>query len=253
MDTIALKPDILFHLGAFPITNTFSLQVTLSILLCLILITLTMRLQPIPNKPQAALEILLELILQNIDNATGDRHKTKKLFPYIATLFFFILFCNLFTIIPGISALTLHTNTGPISIFRAVTSDYSLVLLLTLISICLAQFAFIVYQGLGAYLKQWFDFSSPLNFILGLMNIIGELAKILSLSFRLFGNMFAGEILTVTILSLAAFVAPIPFIFLSILSCCIQAFVFSLLSTIYIGQAMQTTTVPTPTPTAATT
>jgi F-type H+-transporting ATPase subunit a len=115
--------------------------------------------------------------------------------------------------------------------------DYTVVFMLTLVSIVSAQVFAIVANGPIGYLKKYINFSSPLDFVLGLMDIIGELSKILSLSFRLFGNVFAGEVLGSVMLFLMPFFLPLPFMFMGLLSALIQAFVFSLLSTIFITMA----------------
>ncbi|MDO5561811.1 MAG: F0F1 ATP synthase subunit A, partial [bacterium] len=152
------------------------------------------------------------------------------------SLFIFILCSNLFTNLPGMGAWTIRAVDGTATpLFRSVLADYGAVLVLTLITVTVAQFAFIITQGLGKYLKQFFDFSNPINFFLGLMNLIGELAKILSLSFRLFGNVFAGEVLISIVTALIPFVVPLPFFVLSLFSSVIQAYVFAVLSTVFIS------------------
>ena len=120
-------------------------------------------------------------------------------------------------------------------LFRSVLADYGAILVLTLIVVTVAQFAFILTQGMGKYLKQFLDFSNPINFFLGIMNLIGELAKILSLSFRLFGNVFAGEVLVSIITSLIPFVVPLPFFVLGLFSAVIQAYDFAVLTAVFIS------------------
>jgi F-type H+-transporting ATPase subunit a len=238
MNSVSLSPEVLFSISGFSVTNAMIYQWLISLVLMIGLPILVRRWQKIPKKPQVALEMVAEFVLSNVSLATNNKAKTKKIFPLIATLFFYILFCNLFSLMPALGAFSLHRQDNNVPLFRAALADYGQVLVMTLIVVGLAQFLFIAYQGIKPYLKQWFDFSSPIAFVLGIMNIIGELAKVLSLSFRLFGNLFAGEVLTAVLMFLCPFFLPIPFTFLSLMTCVIQAFVFSLLSAIYLGQAM---------------
>jgi F-type H+-transporting ATPase subunit a len=150
-----------------------------------------------------------------------DEKRAKRTFPLVFTMFLFILLANLFTFLPGAAAIT----SGDIPLFRAVTSDYGLVFVLTIIALVVVQVVAIVTNGPFGYLKQFIDVSSPLNFILGVMNLIGEIAKILSLSFRLFGNMFAAEVLGAVMLFLMPFFIPLPFMFLGLITAIIQAVV----------------------------
>jgi F-type H+-transporting ATPase subunit a len=118
-------------------------------------------------------------------------------------------------------------------------SDYGLVLIMTLISIIVAQIVAIITAGPWKYLGRFINFKSPLAFFLGLMELVGEIAKIFSLSFRLFGNIFAGEVLGAVMLLLAPFFMPLPFLFLGLLSAVIQAFVFSVLTLVFISMASE--------------
>ena len=116
-------------------------------------------------------------------------------------------------------------------------ADYGMVFVLTAISVITVQIVAIFTHGPFGYLKKFINFSSPLAFALGLMDLIGELAKILSLSFRLFGNIFAGEVLGMVMLFLAPFILPLPFAMLGLITAVIQGFVFSLLTLIFISMA----------------
>ena len=235
MPPINLGPSVLFTISGFNFTTTFILQLLISWSIAYLLIYVANHWQKVPSKPQLILEMIFTATYGQLDKITRDHDKTKKIFPLIFTFFFFILIANLFTLIPGLGAI----KAGNISLFRSVLADYSAVLMMTLITVFLSQFLFIFYNGWLKYLKKWFNFSNPLAFILGLMDIIGELAKVLSLSFRLFGNVFAGEVLLLVMSTLAPFVVPLPFFALTLFSSVIQAYVFALLSAIFISSAME--------------
>ena len=238
---ISLAPEILFHLGNFPITNSLLIQVFLTLVLLITTVVVAQNLKFIPSKLQLIIEMiyttLYGFVLEAVNN---DRYNAKKLLPFIGALFLFIILNNLFATIPILSAFNfMNENRETVSFFRAGMADYGQTLVLTLISVTIMQIVFIINFGMKEYLKQFFTFTGPIDFFIGLMNIIGELAKVLSMSFRLFGNIFAGEVLMTVILFLAPLILPLPFIALSLLSAVVQALVFTLLSATYIGANMK--------------
>lgn len=239
MEAVNLAPVTVFSIGSLNITTTLILQFFITALILSAFLITGRKWQKRPKKFQLLMEAILEFMFAQIDKLSGDRRKTVKIFPLIFSLFIFVLCSNLFTMLPGLGAFSVMTAAGTsTTLFRSTLADYSAVLVLTLITVTVAQFAFIFTQGLGKYLKQFFDFSNPINFFLGLMNLIGELAKILSLSFRLFGNVFAGEVLLTIITALIPFVVPLPFYALSLFSSVIQAYVFAVLSAVFISTNM---------------
>jgi len=154
-------------------------------------------------------------------------------------MFFFIFFCNLLTFIPGQAAVTIKTAGGIVPLFRAIISDYGLVFVMTMVSVIVTQIVAIASMGPLRYVGKFFNFTNPLNFFLGLMDLVSELAKVMSLSFRLFGNIFAGEVLGAVMLFLFPFFLPLPFTLLSLLTAVVQPFVFSVLTLVFISMAIQ--------------
>lgn len=236
---ISLSPEILFELGSFPVTNTFFWSLVLSAVLIGLTLFIRYSLKLVPGKLQNLFEILIEEGFKFVESMIKSRRKAKRVFPLVFTMFIFILFANLATFIPGQAAFLIHTGNGEVAPFRAIMSDYGMVFVLTLIAIMTTQIVAIYVHGPFGYIGKFFNFKSPLAFVLGLMDIIGELAKVLSLSFRLFGNIFAGEVLGAVMLFLLPFIVPLPFAFLGLITAVIQAFVFSLLTLIFITMASQ--------------
>lgn len=232
---VFMAPEVLFHIGSFPVTNAFFWSVLLSSTLMAAAFRINYSLKQQPGTFQNIVEALVEGGFNFVKTINKDESKAKKIFPLAFTMFLFILTTNLFTFLPGSSAV----KYGDVTLFRAVMSDYSIVLMLTLITVITVQIVAIIANGPIGYLGKFFNFSSPLNFILGLMDIVSEIAKVFSLSFRLFGNIFAGEVLLTVMLFLMPYFLPLPFMFLGLLSAVIQAFVFSLLTTIFITMAWE--------------
>ena len=239
MPEISLHPSVLFvFLGKIPVTTTLLYQIILMVLILAVFIYVAAHWQAVPGKLQWGVETLLMLAYDQVDKITNDEARTKKLFPLAFTLFIFILVCNLVTVIPGLGAIDLHAPTGDITLFRAALADYSMILVMTLIVVVGCQILFIITNGPWKYLKKWINLSNPMAFALGLMDVISEFAKILSLSFRLYGNVFAGEVLVGVMTALVPLFVPFPFFVLSTFSGVIQAYVFALLATIFLNQSL---------------
>lgn len=119
---------------------------------------------------------------------------------------------------------------------RAGTADLNTTLALAIVSVFCTQLIGFRYLG-AVYLKKFFNFSSPIMFFIGVLELISEFAKILSFAFRLFGNIFAGEVLLVVIAGLIPVVAPMPFYFLEFFVGFIQALVFSMLTLVFFNMA----------------
>lgn len=231
----SLKSQELFNLFGLSITNSLLWSFVLSVVLIVGSLIFVKKLKKVPSKFQSIIEVLFEFSLNLTKSTMGSEKTGKMAFPLFFTFFIFILSANLFTYLPGQAAFSLNGDNTPV--FRAIFSDYALTLAFTLITVISCQIITIVVNGFGSYLKNFLNFSNPLEFFLGLMNLIGELAKILSLSFRLFGNIFASEILATVVLALVPFVLPVPFALLGLIGAIIQAFVFALLSLIFVSQA----------------
>lgn len=129
---------------------------------------------------------------------------------------------------------------GPsaVPLFRPGTADLNTTLALAIFSVVVTQVFGIQFQQLG-YFKKFINFSSPIMFFVGILELISEFAKIISFAFRLFGNIFAGEVLLTVILFLLPLVAPMPFYGLELFVGFIQALVFSMLSLVFFNMATQ--------------
>ncbi len=129
---------------------------------------------------------------------------------------------------------------GPakVPLFRAGTADLNTTLALALISVFFTQVFGIKHNSLG-YFKKFINFSSPIMFFVGILEIISEFAKVISFTFRLFGNIFAGEVLLAVILALVPVIAPMPFYGLELFVGFIQALVFAMLSLVFFNMASE--------------
>jgi F-type H+-transporting ATPase subunit a len=228
---VSLKPDTLFTVGNFPITNSLWVSYFLTIVLSLTLLFVSKRLKPVPGKLQLFVETLFTGFYALILDTTKNEKLTKQVFPVFMTIALFFLSANLMGQLPGLMAIEVNGH----HFFRPATGDYAMVLGITVVIFIYWQVMIIRNISLLVYLKKFFNFSSPINFGIGLLEIVGDLAKIISLSFRLFGNIFSEEILILVMLSIAPFVAPLPFSMLGLLTSVIQALLFPMLILLFMN------------------
>lgn len=231
---ISLAPSILFYVAGFPITNAIWVSWVVTLILVLSAWWVKNHLTEVPKGMQHFWEILLEGGYDFVLGVVGTESRAKKVFPFIATIFLFIFLSNMLSFVPGLGAITF--NGSPI--YRTATSDYNIVFALTIMSIIVVQFVTIITGGMIGYIKKFLNFNGPIDFFMGLMDIVGEGAKVISLSFRLFGNIFAGEVLAGVVYFLLPYIVPLPFAFLSLLGSVIQAAVFSILVLIFINMGI---------------
>jgi F-type H+-transporting ATPase subunit a len=223
------KQIITLHLGSFQFQFDKEAMIMSWIVMgLLILLALFLRralLQDVedkPNRVQAALDALIDLLQDQLTSNFSSERLARDLFPFISTLFLFVLFSNWLGVVPGLSSPTQNLNV-----------TMGLALLVFVVSQVLAMRA----KGMKAY---WKGYLEPMPFMLPL-NIIGELSRPMSHAFRLFGNVLAGTILTTVVMAkFAPIVVPsILNIVFGLFFGAIQAFVFAILAVAYINVAVE--------------
>jgi len=157
--------------------------------------------------------------------------KAEKYFPLVATIFIFILCSNFLGIFPGVGSITYHHT----PLFRSPAADLNFTLAFAIVSVIVTNMIGMASVGAFAHLSKYFNFTNPINFFIGILELVSEFAKIVSLSFRLFGNVFAGEVLLIIIFSLAPYFIPLPFLLLEVFVGLIQAFVFAMLTLVSVS------------------
>ncbi len=125
---------------------------------------------------------------------------------------------------------------GSVALFRGANADLNMTLALAIISVVATQVLGISYVGLG-YFKKFINLSDPISFFIGILEILAEFSKVISFAFRLFGNIFAGEVLIAVITFLIPVVVPVPFIGFEIFVGALQAYVFAMLSLVFFNMA----------------
>lgn len=235
--TISLAPETVFHLGSFPVTNSMLGMIVAAVALLLTIRWMTKKITAVPSKPQAMLEFVIEWLLGLMDSVTQNRDWSRKFFPIVATIFFFILAMNWISLVPMFGTIGMReVHEGKeifIPFFRGGTADLNMTLAIALVSVVATQIWGVKLAGTKSYAKKFFNFSNPVNFFVGILEFISEFTKLISFSFRLFGNVFAGEVLLLVIASLVPLLASVPFYALELFVGLIQAFIFAVLTLVF--------------------
>ena len=235
---IPLAPQVIGQIGPFPVTNSFVFSVIVTLFLSAMAITLSKKITPIPGKFQALIEIIIEYIYLLGEELAHTR--IKAFFPWVATFFLYILTANLLALMPGVSTIGIYEIIDGkqkfIPLLRSINSDLNMTLSLAILSAMVTHFYAIKFIGVVNYFKKWFSLKMFGVFLfVGLLEIASEFTKIISLSFRLFGNILAGKVLLKTAWSYSAFILPIPFYFLEILVAFVQAAIFMMLTLVFMA------------------
>ena len=231
---ISIHAENIFQIGGFHVTNALLLSVLVFAVFAVFAIILRRKLSLIPNTLQNVAEIILEGALGIMDSVLLDRRKSEKYLPLVLTIFLFVLFSNWFGLLPGVGSIVVsHTGGESVPLFRSPASDLNFTLALALISVTLINVFAAAALGARLRFKVFFNFESPIKFFVGLLELISEFARIISFSFRLFGNVFAGEVLLTIIAFLLPYAGPLPFVFLEVFVGFIQAFIFGMLTLIF--------------------
>lgn len=222
-------PETVLRIGTFSITNSLITSWIVTLIIVVFAVYAHKGYKYIPGKVQNIVEIILESIYNIAIDVAGEK-KAPVFFPWVATFFIFIVIANWFSLLPIINAITIHNIDGQvIPLLRSTNADLNAPLALALISLITTQFFGIRYLGIVDYLKRFFGLN-PMHQFIGLTELISELAKVVSFSFRLFGNIFAGETLLTLSSSVSTFIIPIPIIGFEMFVGFIQAVVFMMLT-----------------------
>ncbi|MDP3955654.1 MAG: F0F1 ATP synthase subunit A [bacterium] len=246
----SVAPDILGYFFGFPISNDVLLSFLITIIFILFGIWFKRRISMVPGRAQSLIEIMYDQIAELVDQVTGKREISERILPLIGSLFVYIATANLITVLPGLTSITY----GGVAIFRTPTSALNTTLALAFAMIVLTQMVSIRDWGFWGHIGKYIQikgliegfkkgigpgFFSVIEFLVGLLDIVSETARVVSLSLRLFGNMYAGEVLLVILMAAVAYVVPVLWLGLSIFFGLVQAVVFGALVAAYYTLALK--------------
>lgn len=247
---ISLASETIAHIGAFEIRNTMLMAwLAMIAMVNFAFVIRSTGYKLIPGRLQTAVELVITGIYDLFAGIIGDERLARKFFPMLATMMLFIVMGNWMGILPGVGSVTIEGmhegHLEEIPLFRSMNADVNMTLAIAIIAMIAVQFYGMRELGFFSYLGKFFVapwkgglIEGPINMFVGLLEIVSEIAKIISFTFRLFGNIFAGEVLLIVISYLMPYLAPVPFLGMELFVGLIQGFVFALLTAVFLKSAV---------------
>lgn len=263
---IQIPAEAIAGVGGFPITNTMLAGWISVVVILAITLRAVGQSRDVPGRLQGFIEVVIGFFLNLCESVAGPE-RGRRFFPIVGSIFLFLVVSNWMGLLPGYTTIEVkewrapasaetvavkkdvhlakddhagkddHGKSAGIPLLRAASSDLNTTLALGLLSVLLTQVYGLRYLK-GEYVQRFFNFrEGPIGFYVGVLELIGEFAKIISFTFRLFGNIFAGEVLLAVIVFLLPWVAVLPFLGLELFVGLIQAFVFAVLTLVFMTLA----------------
>lgn len=249
-DLISIQPEIIFSIGGFGIANSTLMIFVMMLGFFFLGRYMTRTFKIIPGKFQLMMEFLYTGVMDLVIQITNNEKHAKKIFPIIGTILIYFALANVISIIPGLTDITYNG----VALLRTPTSDFNTAFGVSLATVLVLNMVSIREWGIFGYLGNFFNFKGiylgfkkslmdgfigMVEFFVGVLNIIGELAKVISLTFRLFGNIYAGQVLAIIIMGAFAYVLPTVWSVMSNFTGLLQGFVFAALVAVYYTLALK--------------
>lgn len=253
---IGVQVEPIFSIGGFNFTSTLMLAIVDAIIIFVMFFLYSRRKKVLPSRIQNTLEWLVQVFLNLCEEVAGKR-KGRVFFPWVFGIFLYVLMGNLWEIIPGIESIGLinhelegcHNVTTTFGfllldkgssncitpLLRPPSTDLNFTLAIAVVSVVVTQIYGWRMLGAKAQIGRYLTLrDGPMGLFVGILEAVLEVARIISFGFRLFGNLFAGDALLLVMGFLLPFVGAIPFYFLEIFVGVVQAFVFAMLTLIFL-------------------
>ena len=245
-----IQPEIVFHLFGYPIANSTLFIFFILLVFIAFCYFVVPKFKLIPSGFQLVIEMIYEAIANFLTSIVGPG-RVNFIIPIVGSLFVYIGLSNLIGIIPGLTSITWNG----VDIFRVPNTDFNTTVGLAIGSVLFLQAVSIADFGFFGHFGKFFKFKevylgfrkgiaagfmSIIDFFVGVIEFIGEFARVISLSFRLFGNMYAHEVLAVVIMGAFAFALPAVWSIMGLLVGVVQALVFGSLIAVYYSLSIKT-------------
>ena len=231
---VVLKAEQIGSLFGFPLTNALLMTWITIALLIVFAVLMRRKLALVPGKLQAGVELLFEGVLNYMAETLESEKLARRFFPLVMTIFLFVFFANELAFLPGIGSLLVEHAGETVPLFRAPSADLNMTLALAIISFVVIEVSGVVVLGFMKYAGRYLNFTSPVNFVVGLIELLSNIGRLISFSFRLFGNVFAGEVMIAVAVFFVAYLLPVPLMAFEVFVGFIQAVVFSMLTLFFI-------------------
>lgn len=239
---ISLAAETIGHIGGMPITNSLLMSWLAVVVLIVLGYFAGRNPKLVPKGIQNFFETVIEYLLNLTDEIIDNKKASRKYFPMVATFFILIVVSNWLGLLPGVGTIGINeVKEGKhilVPLFRGGNADLNSTLAFAIISVFMTQIFGIAAIGVVKYSKKFFNFKGPIDFFVGILELISEISKMISFSFRLFGNIFAGEVLLTVVAFLIPWFVPLPFFALELFVGLVQGLVFTMLTLVFIKMAI---------------
>src|SRR3989338_3468340 len=237
---VVLAPEQLGTLWGLPVTNTLITSWLVVAVLVVAAVLIGRRITMIPGRFQTLLEWVFGFIYDYVAEILESRDRARRFFPLLCTIFLFIFTSNILEFTPGIGSLGMYRSWQGefVPLLRSVNTDLNVTLMLAILSFLVIEITGIVTIGVVKYGGKFLNFRAVIGFFVGIIELFSEIARIISFSFRLFGNIFAGEVLILVVIYFLPYVAPVPVMMFEVFVGFVQAAIFALLTLFFIKIAI---------------
>ena len=236
--SVVLKAEHLGSVFGFPITNSLIMAWMVMAILIGFAYFFGRSLSIVPGKLQAGIEWAFEGAIAYMADVLGSEQLAQRFFPLVASIFLFIAVINEIEFFPGVGSLGLIHASEFLPILRAPTTDLNFTLALAMIAFFTIEITSIAMLGIFKYSGKYVNLKSPIGFTVGLIELVSNLGRLVSFSFRLFGNIFAGEVMVLVAGYFLPYVLPAPLMGFEMFIGLVQALVFAMLTLFFIKLAI---------------
>lgn len=241
--SVKLAPYIVGEFLGVPITATMlTTWLTMAVLIGLAFLVKA-KIATVPGKLQSVSEVMIGGVYDYMSEVLESKTMARKYFPVVMTIFLFVLALNWVGLLPGVTSIGLYEVHDGVEHFTPLlypaATDLNITIGFAIVALLSIQLAGILAIGLFKYAGKFINFTSILGFVIGIIELISELARLISFSFRLFGNIFAGKTLLLVAMFFIPYIVPIPLIAFELFVGFIQAFVFAILTLFFIKLATE--------------
>ncbi len=238
---VSIAAEKLGEFFGIPVTNALVTSWVVIALLVGLAFLVRGRLAMIPSRLQTLFEEAFVFVYDYVAETLESREMARRFFPLLMTIFLFIFIGNMLHFIPGVGSVGFFHGDEFEPLLRAPSTDLTVPLTLALVSFFVIEITGIVAIGVWKYGSKFIQnpLTNPMGFAIGIIELIGELVRVVSLSFRLFGNILAGEVIIAVAIFFAPYVAPVPLMMFEIFVGFLQAAIFALLTLFFIKLAVE--------------
>ncbi|MDR1511572.1 MAG: F0F1 ATP synthase subunit A [Endomicrobium sp.] len=231
-----VRPDVLFSVANFPVTNAVAATIISDVVVVLFVLAINRVVSLEPTPLQNAVEMVIDYFIKITEEIAGER--ASFICPWVLSFFIFMLISNLIAQLPGFELIILKMpmskSCNKVPLLRAASTDLNFTLALAVISVVVTHYLSIKCAGIKAYFTRFITFRIfPVFLFVGILEFLNEITKIISFSFRLFGNILSGERIMATMYGIFPLGLPLPFMLLEFLVAIIQAMIFAMLTLVF--------------------